>query len=221
MKLFTVLAVFLMTIACGSEQSSELNTAFDYSKLIKHKLEADEELVITFVGAIRGSLVDKGVSSTFSSAPETYMHVTTGFVDEIKFGSTPVLHMPLDFPKGKQHKSGEQIILSAKEVNNLIVNRKTIYVEFFEDGFGIDDSSDKKASSDFFLDSDSGFFAEAMKLYQDQTKEDKSYHESVKASKTNSIFEYSLEVRKVQQVASGVFSAEQGYTYSSLGVNVK
>lgn len=212
MRLFTILAVFLVAIGCGSEQSSELSQ----KDLKSYTLEDNEELVITFVGVKRGSLVDKSLLSKYDEDPEIYMHVFGSLAGDRKsFGYTPELSIPLHSKADTLHTSGEQIIVSAKDVNELYKLEEAFYIEFYENGIFVDTVSDRVDYDYVSLTSIFDDFIAAINLYKNPNKKNKAHSISVGSkNSTDTKMIYSLEVRKVEV-------KKEEPAYKSLDINVK
>ena len=156
MKLVLTLIAFL-TVSCGVPVTNSKVKQQDDSKT-PTGIENDEEIVITFVGMRRGYLKDNSLLSFANTNLDVYMHVgagmTPGTFGYKKFGNTRELSIPSDSKRSEQIKSGEQIIISGLELNDIIANNRDIQylkVQFYENGLFFDDAFDRLDDKSFDL----------------------------------------------------------------------
>lgn len=224
MKLSVLIALFLVVSACGPDLGSRLaqREPMDYSDTLSG-VKDTEEVVITFVGARKGYLVDKSIMSMFNTDVEVYMNVALsnsyGTSDTgtsiTSFGNTKELKMSANAATDLQHKSGKQIILSGKRLNSLLAQRDTLnadhlFVRFYENGLGIDGSNDLLTEHKFYISptssSKKGGLNEIINLARRVNSEEPAATSNARSmsfyltsGNTKAEFEFSIEIRKAEK----------------------
>jgi hypothetical protein len=213
MRLF-VLTAFLLAVSCGveSDSTSGLAEQIDYTKTASGLLE-DEEMVITFVGMRKGLLVDKSLMSIFDTDLEVYMNVSLLYrtmtynplsADDVdvtieKYGNTEQLPIPMSSRADTQHMSGEQIIVSASQLNRTLALDDSgedlmLSVKFYENGAWSDNDADILSRTNFYgkYKQTSSYFhddlniVEAHNLKEYITK-NREYRKSLKSASNNEL----------------------------------